>query len=159
MTTSTTIELPRLENERAERYEARVSYILMGADRSLEAVRQKTGKKPASLRNLERWSSEDRWVELAAQHDQTVYTLAANDASDAYRADLVDYRKRYGDMGKSLFTAAGQMVNQINARLRRGDMELGPGALTLAVNAAKVAADLEALALRVEGLLNEPRSE
>ena len=149
------ITIPRLENERAERYQARTEYMLMGADRSLSAVSQKLGK---SRELMERWSSADGWVELAAQHDQTVYTLAAQAQSDAYRADLADYRKRYGDMGKALYQAAGLLLRRVVENAKT--IEVGAGTLTLITNAAKTAADLEALALRVEDLLqNEPSSE
>lgn len=127
----------------------------MGADRSLEAVRQKTGKKPASLRNIERWSTEDNWVELAAQHDQTVYTLAAQSQATQYQNDLADYRKRYGDMGKVLYSSAAKMLKKINASLDNGAIPLGPNALLTVLNAAKTAADLEGLALRVENLLQD----
>jgi len=149
------IEIPHLDNERAERYQARVEYILMGADRSLEAVRKKIGKR--SARRLEMWSSEDKWTSLAADYDQTVYTLAAQAQSDQYRADLADYRKRYGELGKALFQAAALLLQKVIKTTNT--MEVGPGSLSLITNAAKTAADLEALALRVEHLLNEPSSE
>lgn len=155
MTNLSVIELPRLEGERAERYQARVAYITAGADRSLRDLARKLGK---SLTLVGRWSAEDDWPRLAADYDQTVYTLAANDAAEQYRADLADYRKRYAEMGKGLYAAAGAIVSRLAREART--MELGPGALALAANAAKTAADLEALALRVEHLLNnEPGSE
>jgi hypothetical protein len=149
----TTITLPRLDNESAPRYQARTEYILMGADRSLDHVAQKLSK---SSQLLKRWSAEDGWVELAAQHDQTVYTVAAQAQSDAYRADLADYRKRYGEMGKALYQASGLLLKRVIAQAQ--SMDVGVGTLTLITNAAKTAADLEALALRVEDLLQSERS-
>lgn len=172
MTTPTTIELPRLPNERLERYEARTTYILMGASRSLEAVRQKTGKKPASLRNIERWSAEDNWPELAAQHDQTIYTLAAQAQSDQYQDDLKAFRVKYGKTGDDLHKVASSML-ALFARNLQGQkiegkdgkvyiipaVEMNVSTLGQIKAALQTAADLEALALRVEGLLSEPRSE
>jgi hypothetical protein len=154
---TTTIELPRLPDESTKAYQARVEYVTMGPQRSQEAVSQRLGK---SRQLMYRWATRYDWSKYARQYDEQISYITVQEAADAYRSDLADYRKRYGDMGKSLFTAAGQMVNLINKRLKNGDMELGPGSLTLAVNAAKTAADLEALALRVEHLLNnEPSSE
>jgi hypothetical protein len=107
MTQSSTIELPRLEHERPERYEARVNYILMGADRSLEAVSQKLAK---SVPLMKRWSAEDHWVEHAARYDATVYTVAANDASDQYRADLAAHRDRAMTSAKNLLALANGLT-------------------------------------------------
>mgnify|MGYP001563716684 FL=1 len=84
--------------------------------------------------------------------------MTVNEAADAYRADLADYRKRYGEMGRALYQAAGLLLQRVVKGA--SSMEIGPGSLTLIANAAKTAADLEALSLRVESLLNnEPRSE
>lgn len=153
MTKIPTIELPRLENEHPARYEARTLYMTMGEKRSLEAVSQKLSK---SLPLIKRWSSEDKWTELAAQHDQTVYTLAAQRQADDYSADLADYCKRYGDMGKALFGSAAKMLKKINATLDTVEV-LNPGTLLTVLNAAKTAADLEALSLRIEHLLQDEK--
>ena len=55
MANPTTIELPRLPDESARAYAARVEYVTMGPQRSLETVRQKLGK---SRELMERWSSK-----------------------------------------------------------------------------------------------------
>lgn len=149
--------IERLPDESARAHRMRVEYVTLGPQRSLETLARKYNK---SRSLFARWSVQFDWQSTARAWDDQQAAAMVSEAADAYRADLADYRKRYGDMGKSLFTAAGQMVNLINKRLKNGDMELGPGSLTLAVNAAKTAADLEALALRVEHLLNnEPSSE
>lgn len=153
--TTETITIPRLENEHPTRYQARVEYMLMGGQRSIEAVRKKIGNR--SARRLEEWSREDNWVSLAADYDQTLYTLAAQADAQQYQADLADYRRRYGDMGKGLWQAAAVLTRRLTKEA--ATMELGPGTLTLVANAAKTAADLEALALRIESLLNESGSE
>lgn len=165
MSASSTITIPRLESERPERYEARVLYLTMGAARSLEAVRQKIGKR--SARRLEEWSREDGWVKLAADYDQTVYTLAANEAADKYRADLEAHRKRAIEAGLSLYTVAGQLLKQVNTALQqprqiRGEdgkfytlhgIELNSNTLSIVSRALQVALDLEAHSLSIDKLL------
>lgn len=166
---TTTIELPRLLNERAERYEARTAYILMGADRSLAAVSQKLGK---SRELMERWSSADGWGKLAADYDQTVYTLAAQAQSTAYQDDLKAFRTKYGKAGDDLHKVSMVMLSafaqQIQGKKIEGkdgktyvipSMEMNANTLGQIKAALQAAADLEALALRVEGLLNSNQEE
>jgi hypothetical protein len=163
---TTTIELPRLPEEHPARYEARVSYILMGADRSLEAVSQKLSK---SVQLLKRWSTADNWVELAANHDQTVYTLAARASSDQYRADLEAHRKKASDAGQALYSVAGQLIKQINTALAnprkiKGEdgkvytlhgVDLTASTFSIAARAMQTALDLEAHSLGVDVLLGK----
>lgn len=162
-TTERPIELPRIANEHPARYQARTIYITMGADRSLDAVSQRLAK---SVPLLKRWSSEDHWSEHAARYDETVYTLAARDAADAYRRDLEDHRKRYGDAGKNLYKIAGGLMNtiaqQLQGRTIEGKdgktytiptMKIDQGAITVLARALATAADLEAHALRLGDLL------
>lgn len=169
MTNPTTIELPRLPNERSERYEARTTYILMGADRSLYAVSQKLGK---SRELMERWSSADGWVNLSADYDQTVYTLAAQSHAEEYQEQLKAFRIKYGKAGDDLHKVANSMLvlfsRQLQGQKIEGKdgkvylipaVEMNAGTLGQIKSALQAAADLEALALRVEGLLSEPRSE
>ncbi len=149
------ITIPRLPDESARAYAARVEYVTAGPGRSQEGVSQKLAK---SRQIISRWSSAYGWVESARQYDDQVAYLTIQEAAEQYRADLADYRQRYSDIGKGLWQAAAVLTRRIAAEART--MELGPGALALAANAAKTAADLEALALRVEHLLNnEQRSE
>lgn len=161
MTTSTTtIELPRLPDESAKAFAARQEYVLMGPQRSLEKTRIKLAKSsPGYRRVLQEWSERFGWVESAKRYDDEISYVTVNEAADAYRLDLADYRKRYGDMGKALYSSAAKMLRKINTSLDSPLTELGVGSLITAINAAKTAADLEALALRVEGLLSEPSSE
>ncbi len=155
------ITIPRLPDESARAYAARVEYVTAGPGRSLEKVRGQSGGKagvPMRLATLEEWSSRYGWVESARQYDDQVAYLTIQEAAEQYRADLADYRKRYSDLGKGLYAAAAVLTRRVATEART--MGLGPGALALAANAAKTAADLEALALRVEHLLNnEQRSE
>jgi len=149
------ITIPRLPDESARAYAARVEYVTAGPGRDLRSLAQKLDK---SLTLVGRWSSQYGWVESARQYDDQVAYLTIQEAAEQYRADLADYRKRYSDLGKGLYAAAAVLTRRVATEART--MELGPGALALAANAAKTAADLEALALRVEHLLNnEQRSE
>ena len=153
--TNLTIELPRLPDESARAYAARVEYVTMGPGRSLETVSQKYTK---NIQLFKRWSVQHGWVESARQYDAQIAYLTIQEASERYRADLVDYRRRYGEVGKALLGVAARLLNKLNRSIDA--IEVGPGSLALITNAAKTAADLEALALRVENLLNdEPRSE
>ena len=159
------VTIPRLENERAERYQARTLYTTMGPDRSLRAVAQKLNK---SLTIIGRWSTEDDWPALVAAYDQMLGNLAARDAADAYRRDLEDHRKRYGDAGKALYQVAAQVLKQLSqiagqqpAVIEGKDgkfykvsgLELTPATLTTAARAMTIAADLEAHALRLGDIL------
>lgn len=161
MANTQTITLPRIEGESARAYQARVEYVTMGAGRSIDKLADQNGIKTGSRvsRYLE-WSRKYGWVDSARQYDEQVAYVTVQEAAEEYRADLADYRKRYGDMGKVLYSSAAKMLKKINASLDNGSIPLGPNAMLTVLNAAKTAADLEALALRVENLLsNESRSE
>jgi len=152
-----TITIPRLPDESARAYAARVEYITAGPQRSLEKLRGQSGDKagiPRRFNTIAEWSSRFNWVEHAARYDETVYTLAARDAADAYRKDLADYRKRYGDAGKALFGASVRLLDRINRTIASAE-NINPGSISLVTNGLKTAADLEALALRVENLLGK----
>lgn len=148
MTDTTTIEIPRLPQERAERHEARVLYLTMGADRSLDAVRKKLGK---SKELIERWSSADGWVEQARQYDQALAAIAARRAAQAYLDDLEEHRKRYQQSGRALHGVAVAMLTKL--REASASVDYTPAALATIARALTVAADLEAHALRVADLL------
>jgi hypothetical protein len=152
-----TIELPRLPEESARAYAARVEYVTMGPQRSQEAVSQRLGK---SRQLMYRWATRHDWAGSARQYDEQVSYLSVQEAADKYLIELSDYRKRYGEMGKALYGSAAKMLKKINKMLDSVEA-ISPGSLLTVINAAKTAADLEALALRVEHLLNndEPRSE
>lgn len=158
MTTATaTIELPRLDNERAERYEARVTYVTMGPNRSLEAVGQRLGKSRVLM---ERWSTADNWVDFATTYDNQVAQLVITQATEQYRADLEDHRKRYKQVGDDLYKLARALMVRISRQLDASggkatalkDDDVAPALRTLA-GVLTTAADLEAHALRLEELL------
>lgn len=164
MSNTATIEIPRLENERAERYQARTLYTTMGPDRNLRAVAQKLDK---SLTIVGRWSTEDDWPRLAAAYDQMLGNLAARDAAETYRADLEAHRKKAMDAGRSLFQVAGQLLQQVNTalvnprRIKGEDgkvyalhgIDLNSNSLAVAARALTAALDLEAHALQIDKIL------
>lgn len=152
MSNATTAERPtieRLPDEHPARFQARVEYIVAGPERSLELVRQKIGMR--SVRRLEMWSSEDGWGEQARRWDDMLVRMRTQSEVDAYRKSLVDYRDRYGKMGKAIFEASARLLNRLNQVADKADV--GPATLGIITNAARMAADLEALALQIEPLL------
>jgi hypothetical protein len=162
-----TIELPRLENERPERYEARVNYILMGGDRSLEGVRQKIGK--GSVRRIEQWSAEDHWVEQAARYDQMVYTVAAQGQATKYRADLEAHREKAMTSAKNLLALANGLTRlyadalQQPQKIKGADgktytlhkIAVDTNTLTTISKATVASLDLEAHALGIDTILGK----
>jgi hypothetical protein len=170
MSTTATTErptIPRLPNERPERYQARVEYIVAGPDRSLEAVSQKLAK---SVPLIKRWSSADDWTDHARKWDELMVHLRTEAQTqaeiDAYRRDLEDHRKRYGDAGKNLYKVAMGLMNAIALQLQGQTIEgkdgkkytlpamkIDQGAITILARAMTIAADLEAHALRLGEIL------
>lgn len=147
--------IERLPDESAKAYQARIEYVTMGPERSTAKVGQRLGKTKDLM---DRWSSRHDWQATARAWDNQQAAALQAHAAEQYRADLADYRKRYRELGKGLWQAAAVLTARLAKEART--MDLGPGALALAGNAAKTAADLEALALRVEHVLNnEPGHE
>lgn len=165
---TTTAERPtieRLPDEHPARFQARVEYIVAGPDRSLERVRQKIGMR--SVRRLEMWSSEDGWGEQARRWDELIVNLRTQAEVDAYRRDLEAHRKKAMDAGRSLFTVAGRLLQQIDTALanprriegKDGKMytlhgiDLNSSSLAVAARGLTAALDLEAHALRLGDIL------
>jgi len=148
-----TITIERLPNESAKAHAARVEYVVMGTERSLEKTRQRLGKSSAGYtRTLEEWSARYDWAATARWWDDQQAAAMIAEAQERYREDLADYRKRYGEAGKALFGSSVRLLARINRAVETIELS-GPGALALAANGLKTAADLEALALRVEHVL------
>lgn len=153
-TTAERIELPREEGESARAYAARVEYILAGPDRSLDKTRQKLGKdSPGYTRTLAEWSSQYGWAEHARRYDDLLISMRTQEAAAAYHKSLDDYRDRYGRLGKAIFETSVRLLTRLNAVA--ATVDVGPGTLAIITNAARVAADLEALALQIEPLLEQ----
>jgi hypothetical protein len=143
------ITIPRLgPHERGERYEARLQYILMGPNRSLDHLAQKLTK---STRLLKRWSSEDHWVDHATTYDNEMAQSAIREAAAAYRKDLEEHRERYSKSGKALHAVAVEMLARLRANT--SGIEYTQSAISQVSRALVAAADLEAHALRLGDLL------
>jgi hypothetical protein len=164
MNNVSTIELPRIEGESAPAYAARTEYILMGDGRSTAKVGQKLGK---SKDLMDRWSSRYNWTEHAARYDETVYTLAAREQADKYKADFEAHRKSAMDSSKNLKVLAGRLAQimadalQQPKEIRGADgrtyklhsIDINTSTLTTISKALTTALDLEAHALGLDVLL------
>lgn len=167
MTQPTTIELPRLPDESARAYAARVEYVTMGAGRSLEKLRQKYNRNTSYIRQLGEWSGKYGWVSSAERYDAEVSYITVNEASEKHRADLETHRKQAMDAGRSLYGVAGQMLQQLNVALAnpkriKGEdgkwytlhgIEMTSTTLTTVARALQTALDLSAHALGVDAVL------
>lgn len=173
---TTTIELPRIEGESARAYSARREYVLMGPQRSIDkvAVNQKGIKSGSRSSTLLDWSRKYNWVESARQYDDTLVGIAVQEAAEQYQDDLKEFRIKYGKAGYDLYKVAQGML-ALFARNLQGQkiegkdgkvyiipaVEMNANTLGQIKAAFQTAADLEALGLRVEHLLNndQPRNE
>lgn len=147
MTTAlTTIEIPRLPNESARAYAARVEYVTMGPGRSLARLGQSSGRHKTLY---EQWSAKYGWVESARRYDEAVAYITVQEAAAAYRRDLEEHRERASKAGKALYGVAVEMLG----KLRSAPVEYTPATLATIARALTVALDIEAHALRVADLL------
>lgn len=166
-----TIELPRLPDESARAYAARVEYVTMGAGRSIEKLadqrRIKGGSK--AITPLREWSVRYGWQESARKYDEDVAHLTVQEAQEQYRADLAAHRKESMEAGKALFTVASQLTIAINQALagphqiegKDGKkytlhkIELSANTFQIAAKAMQTALDLKAHALGVDVILGK----
>jgi hypothetical protein len=152
MPNAATIEIPRLPDESSRAYEARVRYVTMGPERSIDKVAHQRGIKTGSRSTtLLEWSRQYGWVESARQYDEQQAFLTIQEAAAAYRKDLEEHRDRYGKSGKALHAVAVEMLTQLRASAK--SIDYTPAALSTIARALTVAADLEAHALRIADLL------
>lgn len=176
MAQSATIELPRLENESARAYAARVEYVTMGAGRSLEKLRGQSGGKagvPNRLTTLEEWSTRYDWGDSARKYDDALASVTVQQAAEEHQKSLRAFRAKYAKSGDDLHKVASVMLSvfaqQIQGKRIEGKdgnvyviptMEMNANTLGQIKAALQTAADLEALALRIEDLLDDQsRSE
>lgn len=161
--------VPRLDQESARAHAAKIAYVTMGPDRSLEKTRQRLGKDSAGYtRTLEEWSTKFDWPATARAWDDQQAAAVIAAAAEVYRKELEDHRRRYGDAGKALYQVAAQVLKQLSQIAGQQPMviegkdgkfykvsglELTPATLTTAARAMTIAADLEAHALRLGDIL------
>lgn len=166
-----TIEIPRLPEETARQYAARVEYLTMGAgrsfDRLLERIRSANGAHITNRREtLGAWSVRYNWQEHAARYDNALASLAAQSTSEQYIADVEKHRARYQKVGEDLYTASSALLAQC-LRAIRGEviegadgkqytiprMELTPSTFATAIKGLQTAADFSAHALQLQQLI------
>ncbi len=156
-----TIEIPRLADETPKAYAARVEYLTMGPERSLDKlVGHVRGKSGASNTVVENWSVKYGWQKSARDYDETVATLAAQAHAATYRRDLEEHRTRYKQAGDELYKIARAQMIRISKQLNETggrattikDADIATNLRTLA-GVLTTAADLEAHALRLEELM------
>lgn len=150
MSNKLTIEVPRLDGETPRAYAARVEYLTMGAQRSIDKVAYQKGIKAGSRSStLLEWSRQFNWVEHAARYDQALAAVAVAEHAEQYRQELEEHRQRYQKAGQALYGVAISMLSQ----LRAAPVEYTPAALSTIARALTTAGDLEAHALRIADLL------
>lgn len=162
MTTPATITIPRLPGERAERHEARVLYLTMGADRSQEAVSRKLGK---SRQLISRWSAEDNWAEQAQRYDSDLAMIAVARHRADYDRALEEHRRKVLEKTASLTKILDGLEAQVSRALvgqviEGADgktyyipkMPIEVGAITALLRGRLTVADMEAHALDIPGL-------
>jgi len=147
-----TITLPRLDNESAQAYAARVAYVTLGPNRTLDQTRVQLMKySPGYTRVLAGWSDKFEWKVYARAYDDQVAALAIQKAASEYIVNLEEHRQRYQDCGKALYMVASKMLNKLNEQAKY--MEYSPNTLNTIARALTIAADMEAHALRIADLL------
>jgi hypothetical protein len=164
------VQIPRLPDEGARAYAARLSYITMGPARSLAKVRgQSEGKAgvPRRMSTLEKWSSRYGWADSARLYDDTIAGLVIQQAADEYRRNLEAHRKRAGEISAGLHTVAVQLLNKLNEALGqlheiRGEdghlytlhnIELNANTFAVAARALTLSLDIEAHSLGIFRLM------
>lgn len=144
------ITIPRQgESDRA--YRAKVEYVTLGSERSLERLRQKLGKRSSYIRQLQEWSSQYGWVDAARQYDDTVLTLRTVEAAEQYRRDLEAHRADAMRYGQALCGVAVEMLTQLRGVSK--SIEYSPAALATIARALTTGLDLRAHALDLDRLL------
>lgn len=162
--TVSTIELPRIEGESARAYAARVEYVTMGPQRSLEILSQKYTK---NIQLFKKWSAQYGWVESAKKYDSDMAYITVNEAAERHRADLEAHRKEAMDSGRVLLQLANGLAKTLSDALQQPRIIEGKdgkkytlhkvvadaATLTTIGRAYTAALDLKAHALGVESLL------
>lgn len=154
-----TIDLPRLPDETAPAYAARVAYVTMGAQRSLSAVGRSLGK---STTLMSRWSAAHDWARSARQYDDALAAAQAQQAAADYLAQLKRLQADSLAYGRALCGVAVEMLTEL--RDQKKAIEYSPAALSTIARAMTTGIDLQALALRVADVLpkltyDEPGTE
>jgi len=172
MAQTTTIELPRLENESAKAHQARIDYVTMGSGRSFDKLLdryQSATKAPPTKRRdtIVDWSTRYGWVSSAEKYDAEINYITVNEASARHIADLEAHRAQAQQVGDALIGVGAQLVTQVSAAIKnprkiKGEdgkwytlhgIEMTAQTFAIAARALQTGLDLKAHALGVDRLL------
>lgn len=153
----------RQDDEGDEAWAAFRHYRDAGLGRSLEATRQATGYAPATLRNLEEWSSEWSWVRRTVEWDRHLDSkrrAAAErkvvEMAERHAAMAEDIQVGLAPFFKALAEKSGktpaELVEMPALALSMLIKELGP-TLKVAVEVERKARGMEDLTVSVTGSL------
>jgi len=149
--TPATITIPRLDEETPRAYAARVEYLTMGPQRSLDKLAgHKRGTSGGSNTTAENWSVKYGWVQSARLYDQALAGVAVHRHRAEYDAALEAHRTKILDKTAGLTRILDMLENQV-ARAIVGQVIEGKDGKTYLVS--KMAIDVSALAALVRGRL------
>ena len=152
ITTTPTIEIPRLEGETARAYNARVQYITMGPQRSIDRLADQVGINSRSRYTYMRdWSVRFNWVEHARRYDDAVASLTVHRATTEYQEQLENQRREAFSLGSEMLDASRAMLADIMAR--RQQMEYRPGDLAIVAKVAMAGLEARSHALNIDRLM------
>lgn len=121
-------------NETPKAAEAFLQYCAMGTARSLAKLAAVNGRNTAYVRQLEKWSSDYKWVERAKQYD----IERAEARRLKHDAEIEEMNARHAEMGMDLQERAQAQIKKLIDAKAFGSMA--------SVQMLKMGTDLERLA-------------
>ena len=116
--------------ETSKAFAAFCAYRDMGPERSHEIVREKVGKEPGYLRQIERWSDRYEWASRAAAYDAHMDSVRRGGYEEAERsAACRAYLERIRASAAEVL-AAGHLCLKIATRSLKAYHDLPPETLT-----------------------------
>ena len=101
------LEFEQRPKESDKAFAAFAMYLSMGAERSLEAVRQKCGK---SSRLIQRWSSRWRWTERVTAHASHLATVEREATEALARGKSAQWLKRQEEHRDEEWALRGELI-------------------------------------------------
>lgn len=126
---------------RPDRESLFIAYYLLGADRSLDGLRDLVAQavpKPPALNTLKRWSAEDGWQRKIAELDGRI----AAGTEERTAADIIDMNVRQARLGRMMQQAATLKIEP----LTQPDADLSALTYAEASRLAKEGVTIERLA-------------
>ena len=142
------MNLPRHPTETPRAHAARVAYVTMGPERSLDAVAQQLHK---SVTLLGRWSKRWDWVACAAEWDAAQLEEAANRAGEAYQQQVAAMRQTMTKRAQGIIGVADKLLVKVVAAIDSGEVRVSD--LRVVLQAYQTAMDMDAMALGLDGVL------